>query len=290
MNDNYHPFYRHSGKFGAHGPFLAVLAAVTAGYPLGIVYAYLIKWIPFIYLNFFITAGYGLIFGLMTMALLKFAKVRNSAIALLTGLAVGLCGWYLNWNGFVHAMAKSSPALIMPEQLLKLMKYLYENGSWGIGFSSSSPVTGIPLAMVWLVEAGIIVGVSAIVGYGAVSHTPFCEMHDCWLDEEKQFDKLDAFVLPEQIAAFKAGNIAPLEQARPRVPASGNFARLKIRYSAKCDEFCTLSIENVSVSLDKDGKQQEKTEPVMTNLLLPKTMFDYVAQFDHASATTVSGG
>ena len=40
------------------------------------------------------------------------------------------------------------------------MKYLYENGSWGIGFSSSSPVTGIVLAIVWLVEAGIIIGAS----------------------------------------------------------------------------------------------------------------------------------
>ena len=111
MNENYHPFYKHSGKFGVHGPLLALLAAVVAGYPLGIIYAYLIKWIPFIYLNLFITAGYGLAFGFMTMALLKFAKVRNSSIALLTGLAVGLCAAYLSWNGFLHAMAKEPPAL-----------------------------------------------------------------------------------------------------------------------------------------------------------------------------------
>jgi len=289
MNENYHPFYKHSGKFGIHGPLLAVLAAVVAGYPLGILYAYLIKWIPFVYLNLFITFGYGVIFGLMTMPLLKFAKVRNGTVALLTGLTVGLCAWYLNWNGFVHALLEKSPALIAPGQLWRLMQFLYENGSWGLGFHSQSPVTGIVLVIVWLAEAVIIIGTSALLGYSAVSDTPFCETHGCWLNEEKKFDKLDAFVMPDQIAAFAAGNIGPLDGARPRVPASGTFARVTLRHSPKCDDFCTLSIENVSVSVDEEGKSQEETQSLLTNLLVPKTMFDYLAQFDHASAKRVSG-
>jgi hypothetical protein len=284
MNENYHPFYRHSGKFGVHGPLLAILAAIVAGYPLGIIYAYLIKWIPFIYLNFFITVGYGLAFGWMTAYLLKFACVRNGPVALLTGLATGLCASYFSWNGYLHSLIDHPPFLITGAQLSRLMKLLYENGSWGIGFSSSSPVTGIPLAIVWIFEAGIIIGASVLLAYGAVAQTPFCERHQCWLSEEKKIDKLDAFVLPDQIEAFKAGNIAPLEQARPRVPASGNFARLILRHSPQCEEFCTLSIENVSVSLDKNGKAQEKTERIMTNLLVPKTLFDYLARFDHISA------
>ena len=208
MNENFHPFYRHSGKFGVHGPLLAILAALIVGYPLGIVYAYLVKWIPFIYLNFFITVGYGLAFGFMTVPLLKFAKVRSGIIALLTGLIVGLCAWYFNWNGFLHAMAKEPPALISAAQLSRLMKYLYENGSWGIGFSSNSPVTGIVLAIVWVVEAGVIIGASTLLAFAAVANTPFSERDNCWLDEEKTIEKLDAFVLPDQIAAFKAGNIA----------------------------------------------------------------------------------
>jgi len=286
MNENYHPFYRHSGKFGVHGPLLAILAAIVAGYPLGIVYAYLIKWIPFIYLNFFITVGYGLIFGLMTAFFLKFACVRNSPVALLTGLAAGLCASYFSWNGYLHTLIDDPPLLINAGQLWRLMKVLYENGSWGIGFGSTSPVTGIPLAIVWICEAGIIIGASVFLAYGAVAQTPFCERHQCWLSEEKKIDKLDAFLLPDQIEAFKAGNIAPLEQARPRVPASGNFARLIIRHSPTCEEFCTLTIENVSVSLDKNGKPREKTDRLATNLQVPKTLFDYLAKFDHISAQT----
>jgi hypothetical protein len=289
MNENLHPFYRHSGKFGVHGPLLAIIAAIVAGYPLGIIYSYLIKWIPFIYLNFFITVGYGLIFGFITMPLLRFARVRNGAIALLTGLAVGLCASYLSWNGYAHAMVKDVPALLTPAQILRFMKILYENGSWGIGFGSSAPVTGVLLALIWLVEAGIIIGASALLSFVAVAHIPFCETHACWLNEEKKIEKLDAFVLPDHVAALKAGNIEPLEQATPRVPASGRFSRLILRHSSKCEEFCTLSIANVTVSMDKNGKPQEKTETIITNLLLPKTLLDYLAKFEHATAKVTAG-
>jgi hypothetical protein len=289
MSDNYHPFYRHSGRFGVHGPLLGVLAAVLAGYPLGIAYAYLIKWIPFIYLNLFITIGYGLAFGLIAMPLLKFAKVRNTPIAVLTGLAMGLIAAYFSWNGFIHAMLKEPPTLVTLGQLFRVMGVFYEEGSWGIGLSSSTPITGIPLALVWILEAGLIIGAATLMSLGAVAEVPYCEETGCWLNEEKTIDKLDAFVLPEQIEALKAGNLRPLEQACARVPASGRFARLTLRHSPQCNSFCTLSIENVTVTLDKDGKPEEKKDRIMTNLQVPKEMFDYLAQFEHASARTAAG-
>src|SRR5579862_4665134 len=99
MSSNIHPFYSHSGKFGVHGPLLALIAGVFVAYPLGIAYSYLIKWIPFIYLNCLITAGYGFAFGFLTFFLLKFGKVRNGTLALLTALVVGLAALYGAWNG-----------------------------------------------------------------------------------------------------------------------------------------------------------------------------------------------
>lgn len=287
MNENLHPFYHHSGKFGVHGPLLAILAAIVVGYPLGIIYAYLIKWIPFIYLNFFIAVGYGLAFGFIAMPLLRFARVRNTPIALLTGLGTGLCAVYLSWNGYAHAMVTGAPVLLTPTQLGRFMKILYDNGSWSIGFGSNAPVTGVLLAIFWLAEAGIIVGGSMLLSFGAVAQIPFCETHECWLNEEKKIDKLDAFILPDHIAALKAGSIEPLEHAVPRVPAAGRFSRLTLRHSAKCEEFCTLSIENVTVTLDKNGKSRETTQPVIANLLLPKTMLDYLEKFEHATAKAV---
>jgi len=276
MTPNIHPFYRHSGKFNPLGPTLAILVAVIAGFPLGLLYAYLIKWIPFIYLNFLITFGYGSVFGIMTMLLLKIGKVRNGLVALLSGLMAGMLVWYFAWSGHVHALIKDAPWLITPNQIWAVIQILYAEGSWSIGFGSHDPLTGIPLAIVWLGEGAIIDGTTALISYRSVGETPYCEQHNCWLDEQKVMDKFDAFTHPHHLEAFQMGDIAPLEEARLRVPASGTFARLTLKYSARCDDFCTLSIANVIVTPDKDGNPQEKTEALMTNLLVPKSMLDYV--------------
>jgi hypothetical protein len=290
MNSNCHPFYAHSGKFGFHGPVLALAAGAAAAWPLGLAYAYLIKWIPFIYLNFLITAGYGFAFGMLASWFLKIGKVRNGPIALLCGIGVGGLAWYGSWNGCVHALIQSGPWFLTPRQILKVMGLLYDQGTWGIGLSSQTPVAGVLLAIVWLVEGAVIVSLSTIIGYGSIANTPFCELHGCWLDEEKKMDKLDAFTHPDHITAFKAGDIAPLDLAQPRVPASGGFARLTLKHSSRCDDYCALSIANVTLTLDKDGKPQEQEERLITNLWVPKTMFSYLSQFDHPTAKATVGG
>jgi hypothetical protein len=284
MNANRHPFYKHSGKFGVHGPVLALAASALLAFPLGLAYSYLIKWIPFIYLNFLATIGYAFVFGLMTAFLMKLGKVRNGPVALLSGVGAGLLAWYGSWNGCVHALASQVPWLLAPREVVAVMKILFKQGSWGIGFSAHEAVTGIPLAIVWLVEGGIMVGLTAVVGYGSVASTPFCETHECWLDKEKKMDKLDAFVRPAHLTAFRMGDIAPLEEAQPRVPASGRFARLTLKHSDRCADYCAFSVANVTVTMDKDGKPKEKVDALMTNLWVPKTMFDYLAQFDHPTA------
>ncbi len=290
MNSNCHPFYSHSGKFELHGPVLALAAGAVAAWPLGLAYAYLINWIPFIYLNFLITFGYAIAFGMLASRILKFSKVRNRPIAMFCSASMGLLAWYGSWNGCVHALVSSAPWLLTPRQIFNVVGYLYDHGSWGIGMSSQAPVTGILLAIIWLVEGGIIVGVSALIGYGSVANTPYCEVHECWLDEEKKMDKLDVFTHPDHIAAFQAGDIAPLEAAQPRVPASGRFARLTLKHSSRCHDYCALSVANVTVTLDKNGKPQEKVHELMRNLWVPKSMFDYLSQFDRPTAKATVGG
>jgi hypothetical protein len=290
MNANCHPFYSHSGRFGIQGPLLAIAAGLLIAYPLGIAYAYLVKWVPFIYLNFLITAGYSFVFGLLTAMIMKFGKVRSGPVALVTGLVVGFIAWYGNWNGYVHTLVNGAAWFLGPAKIVSVMKVLLKEGTWGIGRASSTPVTGIPLAIVWVVEAAIILGMSTVVSYGTVGTTPFCETHGCWLDEEKTWDKLDAFTRPDHLAAFQYGDIAPLEEAQARVPASGRFARLTLKHSPKCDDFCAFCIANVTLTVDKDGKQVEEVEEVLTNLWVPKSMFEYLAQFEHPAANATARG
>src|ERR1700690_1031081 len=129
--------YRHSGKFTAQGLLLPIAAAGVVGYPLGLAYAYLVRWIPIVYVNILVTAGYGYAFGWLTMRLLKTGKVRNTALAAACGALAGLIGVYWNWNGHIHVLFENSPWFFRPHQILRAMGYLYEHGSWTIGHGGS---------------------------------------------------------------------------------------------------------------------------------------------------------
>jgi len=166
MNSDTYQFYRHSGKFSPHGLALALIVPIAAGFLLGYVYAYLIKWIPFIYLNIFITAGYGGVIGFLAGWMLRVGKVRNNALAGICGLLAGLAGLYLGWNGHVHAYFEDAPVLCQPGEILKGMGYLYAHGSWTL---KGEPVTGVILGIVWGVEALMIVGLSTLMTYVMIS-------------------------------------------------------------------------------------------------------------------------
>ena len=278
MNPDALSDYRHSGKFGIQGPVLALVAAIVLGIPLGLAYAYLIRWCPLVYVNFLATAGYGFLFGLIGGFTLRFGKVRNTLIAALSGILVGFIAWYFNWSGHVKAVVEGAPWINTPDTILNIMRVLYDQGSWGM--RSGGNVTGIPLAIVWVVEAGIMIGLATFATVGFVDDVPFCEKNQCWLDQEKKISTLQNFTDPAHIAALKSGDLAPLAKAQPKEAGSNAFARLILKHSPRTQEFCTVRIENVTTTLDKDGNSKERVEKLTENLKVPPSTFELLAKFE----------
>jgi hypothetical protein len=271
--------YKHSGKFGVHGPILAIVAALVLGWPLGIAYAYLIRWIPLVYVNFFATIGYGVLFGVITAMLLKIAKVRNNAIAWLTSMVVGFIAWYFAWNGFFFALIKDSPWFYWPAEIFRGMQLVYPEGTWSM--RSGAPVSGIELGIIWLIEACGIIGFATMVGIGIVTKTPYCEESQCWLDKTKNIDTLGPFVDPTHRAAFAAGDLSPLTAARPKVPGTENFTRLTLKYSPNCNIFYTVRIQDATITTDKNGNPKTNLKSITKDLVLPHSMFDLITRFEN---------
>lgn len=270
--------YRHSGKFNTYGPIVAILAALGGGMVLGFAYAYIMKWIPFIYVNFLLTLGYGFVLGFACTAIVKASRMRNKTVAITTSVFVSLIAIYMAWNGHIHSLIDGAPLLCLPHQVWKIMQILYENGSWGL--RSGGAVTGIPLAIVWVIEAGMIGGFIVFMVHSFIADTPYCEQSQCWLDEEKKISTLAAFEDPEQLARLKAGDLGPLSQAVPRPIGSESYARLTLMQSPSCDLFCTVRIENVTETTDKNGSTTEKAARLTDNLILPSAMSGLISKFE----------
>lgn len=282
MNSAAFQRYRHSGKFGAHGPLLALAFAMVAGFPLGYAYAYLTQWIPFIYFNVIATFGYGVVFGVVCGKLMKYALVRNNAIALLTGFAAGLIVLYLAWNGHVHSTFQDAPIFCSPREIYYAAQQLYEHGSWGL--HSDAPLTGVLLGIVWLVEAGIIVGFCTLVSYNVVAEVPFCETTGCWLDQTKRIDTLAPFTDSAQLAAFKAGDLGPLTQAQPRPENAGKWTRILLKHSPRCQIFHTVRLQHITLEFDKKGKAKTQAKNLTGDLILPADMLGLITKFEQFGA------
>ena len=261
--------YRHSGKFTLSGLFLALVAALVAAFPLGYIYAYVIKWVPFIYINVFIAGGFAFLWGFCAGKLLQLGKVRNNGMAAVVTLIVGLASVYFAWMGHISAyLGLGFPA---PKEVLSGMELLYTKGSWSIrGYT----FTGVPLGIAWGVEALMIVGLGSLASHLMISRTPFSERDNCWLDQEKKNETLEPILQADQIARLTAGDITSLDRMRSRPPGASQFARLTIKHSPRCQDFCVLDIANVAISTDSKGRTRQSLREIARDIILPKTVLD----------------
>jgi len=270
--------YRHSGKYSMKGPVLAVLLSAVAALALGLLYTKLMQWIPLIYFNFLLTAGYGFAFGWVIAKILRSTKTRNTAVAVICGLIGGMFALYGEWSAHIRNLFEVKSLLLMPDQVFVGMQVLYEFGSWSL--KGGDAVSGVLLGIVWVAEAVTIIGFSVVLPYKAIADVPFCERNQCWLDEERNIDTLASFVDPGHLQTFRNGDLAPLAEAVPRPLGSVEFTRLTMKSSAMTDDFCTVIVANVTQTTDKEGKTTEKVKELTSQLVLPKLMLEMITRFD----------
>ncbi|MFT3829251.1 MAG: hypothetical protein QM691_06030 [Opitutaceae bacterium] len=280
--------YSHSGKFGLHALLLVPLTGAALGWPLGLAYAYLIKWIPFVYLNVLLTLGYGLVLGVAVGWVLKRCRVRNQPVAAALAVVVGLAANYFQWSGHVHALLDGAPLLSPPGVIRSVMGFLYEHGSWSLRHGGN--VTGWFLGGVWIAEALTILVVVTFLGTAPVRDEPYCEKNGCWLDEQTKYETLAAFTDAQQLAVLKAGDIAPVIDARSREAGSPVFARLLLKHSPRCGEFFTLRVENVTRTTNKKGEVKEDVTALTRDLVLPSELRPLIERFASLAPTSAVVG
>jgi hypothetical protein len=70
---------------GALGLPLMLIGGSVGSLVLSAIYGYAIFYIPFIYINLFVTFGFGALVGLLVGFAAKLGKVRNSVLVVLFG-------------------------------------------------------------------------------------------------------------------------------------------------------------------------------------------------------------
>lgn len=183
--------YSPSGRFSPTFIIYALIAAIAV---VGIAFVYQLglTWIPFVYINFLLTAAMGVAVGKATEFVIKRGHVRNVILSFLvfaTLLVLGLGGKF----GFQYLTERIrlredlrqdelQEFLLEEFTFMEHIKSRVEDG-WKVGRGGKAPLAGPFVYLVWLAELGIIgyVGGSMVI---EAARKPYSEPLGLWASSE----------------------------------------------------------------------------------------------------------
>ncbi|MBF4490921.1 hypothetical protein IRZ83_00095 [Flavobacterium sp. JLP] len=194
-------YYKPSGKFSSIFILYFLLVTVVAFPILGLIYAYFIWYIPFVYINFFITIGFGFFVGfVIAQFVIQKGKVRNPLLALIIGLTGAFLALYIHWAIWIDLVINAGESygsnkigitvsnidflqvfslILKPDLVFEYIGQVNQSGTWGI---RGATVSGAFLWFIWLIELIIVIAVSGFLSY-LEAKKPFSESTNSWYEE-----------------------------------------------------------------------------------------------------------
>jgi len=261
--------YRHSGAISAPGLLLGLAAGLFTAGVLGVVYSFLIVYIPFIYINPLLTCGYVVALGWVVAWGTKTGKLRNSIVVGLLAFIAGVVGLYVAWGADLLARFNTDVGLAAfhPAVLSDYMAFFYRQGFWSL--FGARALSGMLLGAVWVIEAAIIVGGATALAVVFFGRTPFCETCRRWCTAVEGVAKLQ--VRPSQETVLErvlAGKLDALDELYRAEAKAETYLRLDVSRCETCSASNFLSIRNVVHGVDRDGNSQMSVETLLANLVL----------------------
>jgi hypothetical protein len=263
--------YRHSGAISPIGILLASTLGIATAVVLGVVYSFGIVHIPIVQINFLLTLGYGCVMGAAVGWGAKAGKIRNPFVATAYGFVVGLIGLYVAWGTDLLARlvipggGNNYLAAYSPTALMNYIEVFYKNGFWGMG--KDQMVSGIPLAIVWAIEAAVIVGGSTVLARQFILNIPFCESCGRWTVKKPGTRPLSLIGAGDALKQLLSGDLTSLANFN-LAQNEAIYMQLDLANCPSCTESNFLTIQQAKQTLDKEGKLKVELTPLLRNMLV----------------------
>jgi hypothetical protein len=265
-------YYRHSGRFSPQGLGMLIGVGTASAILLGLTYAFIDLWNPIAgYVTFLVTGGTGWVMGIILGKLIQKGKMRNVPLGMGIALLLIFLMYVMSWEFWIYAFLRRAG-----EPVSMLDVFLHPAGVWefirevnaGGTFSIKGSVPkGIFLTLLWLAEAGALVGIPIAMAWSALHELPFCENCNKWCST-RELITLNAGEKATIRAELEARNFAALTALGKAPGTSQRCWRAFFQGCADCDTTQTLCIEEVSITVDKKGDASTKTTSVLRRLTL----------------------
>lgn len=264
-------YYKHSGKAPLVSLLLGLVVGTLTASLVGGIYSYVILYLPIAgFITFILSAGYGALCGFVTAYVMKRGRVRNYGLSLGVVLLGQLLGFYVAWAVWVYALiSKAEPeagfsllAVMNPLLLWKAITVINASGAWTM--SGSTP-TGLVLWGLWAFEAVLVFGGAWVVAASVFSGEVFCERCDRWCDHEPCVLVLPPADHSEVKRAFEERRFESLTLG---TATSDQFIAVSVRSCGACGELQTLTLTQLTTTINKEGKEETARTEILAGLLM----------------------
>ncbi len=271
-------YYRHSGRFTPAAVLFTLLIGLAVAALGGALYGVIVYYMPIVYINVLLTIGLGVGLGMFVGKLAMARHVRNVPVVLFLGVLCGIVAEYAAFVGWVYVVTSRQVLALNPAELFLILEAIAETGVWSL---KKTTVNGGFLISIWGIEALVIIGGAVRLAYSEIARTPYCETCARWL---KETTVIGPYRPVHDAAGLKAsleqgdfavlGNIAPLKQDDP----IDRFAEYELIDCPTCDEMAVVTIRNVTLTADKEGKITRKDANIIDRLLIDKASCDLIKE------------
>ena len=273
-------YYKPSGKISILGVLGSLAVGGVVAFIGAFLYALALVYNPSAYLGIILPALFGAGVAGASAFVGKKLKVRNAWVSMGIAVVLTMSGYLVSWIPWewftLYHLGNQVDwlAVIYPPSFIDILGLIYENGAWTIGSSSSGgAVSGLMLALVWLLEAGIVFGTSAFTAYAVGSSGVFCETCEEWC--RKIAGLFNHAPEAQGQIANALGGARDLSVLTSAAPAAGTPTWVETELNhCRCGATNTLLVQRCERKVDGRGNVSITKAPIVEHLLLAKEEAD----------------
>lgn len=259
-------FYQPSGEITGRGVMLMLVTAFVAGPICGLLYGYLTRWNPLVFLSIIGNLLFSGALGFAISIAAQKGNIRSPGMAMLFAVIGSFFSIFFNWVAYIHALGggfQFNPIIV----LLAIFGMIAE-GVWSF---KGTTVKGIPLLLLWIGEAGVFAFFSAFVVNSIFKASIFCEQCGHWLEHkpprmsQRDYKSFKPFCDEQAKARLEGGDVSPvtgLQRCDTAEPE--HYLDLKLSRCLCCNDLNVLNISETKVV----GKKKEKKSSEIVDRLL----------------------
>ncbi len=270
MDGNY-PFYQYSQKYRLSSLVNCLLVSLMAAAILGTLYGLAIYFIPFVFFNFLLTLAFGLSLGGIIGGSARLCHIRKPRLVLTLGFVFGMLAYYISWVVWLHYFDQSLGWTMKPMGVWQLIKDVDKTGAWHI--QNVTP-TGALLFLFWLIESLTVIFLSALIAYGIINFSPYCERCQRWIDGQMIFSPLSLLNGEDLTNHLIAQDLSDLKKLKKANTDAKAFSEIEAAYCRSCEKEYYLSFHDVVIARNKNDNEEKKESVLVENYIIDPEDFD----------------